>query len=196
MSSCSRVQQSSGVKQSKKAAWLLHWLTLNVEALHSFETSITIYQPTGVTSQNTLIFHTHATILKLTHFQNYILDLLYVFLICCDDSLIKIVNLGYMEGSKEERKWKERKNKEGEKKGVLYEFHVPDGQLNSGIQDPLICANFCSSCSYCRPQTIWHHVEGEEFWRKQTNLPGVNQFMKNPGKDSQPTEYFSWDIIT
>ena len=36
-----------------------------------------------------------------------------------------------MEGSKEERKQKERKNKEGEKKGVPYEFYVNYGHLNS-----------------------------------------------------------------
>jgi len=74
-----------------------------------------------------------------------------------------------MEGSKEERKQKERKNKEGEKKGVPYEFYVNYGHLNSWIQGPLTCANFCIFCSYCRPQTIWHHAEGEAFWRKQKN---------------------------
>lgn len=114
------------------------------------------------------LLHSRGNLKSHTHFQNYILDLPYVFLVCCDYSLIKIVNFGYMEGNKEERKQKERKNKEGEKKGVPCEFYVPDGHLNSRIQGPLTCANFCNFCSYCRPR-IWHDAEGEEFWRKQTN---------------------------
>jgi len=50
-------------------------------------------------------------------------DLPQVFLVCCDDRLIEIVNFGlWKEARKKENRQKERKNKEGGKKGFIMNF--------------------------------------------------------------------------
>ena len=131
-----------------------------------------------------------------THFQNCNVDLPYVFLVCCDDRLINIVNFGlWKEARKKENREKGRKNEEREKKGVPYQFHVPDGHLKSRIQGRITCANFYNLCSYCRPRLygiMWNEKNFEESRRiLRQNLPGVNQFMKSPSKGSHLTKYFS-----
>jgi len=107
-----------------------------------------------------------------------------------------------MEGSKEERKQKERKkerNKERTKrereKGFLMNFM---SLMDISAQESKVFSLVQTSAVYVvtvGPRLygiIWNEKNFEGSRRiLRENLPEVNQFMKNPGKDSQLTKYFS-----